>query len=257
MKKITILSLFPEFYESFLNTSIIKRAISKKLIKIEIINYRDFTLDKHHRVDSAPIGGGAGLILKCQPIVDALKSIKEPTYKILLSPKGNLYNQKKANELLKHEHIVLIAGHYEGHDERLLNYIDEEISLGDYILTGGEIPSLAIADSLIRLIDGSINKESLIDESFNNDLLEYPQYTEPYNFDGYQVPDILYSGNHQAIQKYRLKEALKLTKEKRPDLFKEHTYTKEEKKLLKEIENQDEEPKWYKDALTKGKRFLK
>lgn len=257
MKKITILSLFPEFYQSFLNTSIIKRAINKKIIEIEIINYRDFTLDKHHRVDSAPIGGGAGLILKCQPIIDALKSVSEPNYKILLSPKGNLYNQSKANELLKRDHIVLIAGHYEGHDERILNYIDEEISLGDYILTGGEIPSLAIADSLIRLIDGSISKDSLLEESFNNDLLEYPQYTEPYNFDGYQVPDILYSGNHQAIQKYRLKQAIKLTKEKRPDLFNKHKFNNLEQRLLKEIQNNIEEPKWYQEALKKGQKFLK
>lgn len=252
--KITILTLFPEMFDGFLTNSIIKRAIAKKVVEVNIVNIRDFTLDKYGRVDTPPIGGGAGLIMKCQPIVDALKSVSGPnTKKILLSPRGEKYSQQKATILAKEAEIVLVCGHYEGVDERVKNYIDETISIGDYVLTGGEIGAMAIADSIIRLQDGAITDVSLDEESFNDDLLEYPQYTEPREYDGHKVPEILYTGNHTAIEKFRRKESLKLTKKYRPDLFDKHELTKQDKKLLEE----DDNPKWLTDALEKGKKFNK
>ena len=218
--KITILTLFPEMFDGFMTNSIIKRAIAKEIVEIKLVNIRDFTLDKYHRVDSAPIGGGAGLIMKCQPIVDAINSAKTKDSKtIMLSPRGKTYNQAKAVELSKEKDIILLCGHYEGIDERVNKYVDEQISIGDYILTGGELGSMVIADSIIRLLDGAIAEESITEESFDENLLEYPQYTDPYDFNGDKVPDILYSGNHQAIKKWRRKQSIKLTKEHRPDLF--------------------------------------
>lgn len=255
--KITILTLFPEMFKALTDNSIIKRAIAKNVVEVKIVNFRDYTLDKYQRVDTPPIGGGAGLILKCQPIVDALRgNSSSKSYKILLSPKGKTYNQAKAIELAKKEDIILIAGHYEGVDERITHYIDEEISLGDFVLTGGEIAAMAIADSIIRLLDGAISKDSLEEESFTSSLLEYPQYTEPQVYEGCKVPDILYTGNHKAIEKYRRKESLKLTREKRKDLFDKHELTKQDKKLLKEIDEGIDEPKWLKEALEKGKKFI-
>lgn len=254
--KITILTLFPEMFDGFLTNSIIKRAIAKKVVKVEIKNIRDYTLDKYGRVDTPPIGGGAGLIMKCQPIVDALKSNAKPeSFKILLTPKGRQYKQENAVELSKKEDIILLCGHYEGVDERVNDYVDEQFSIGDYVLTGGELGAMVIADSLIRLLDGAITETSLDEETFSDDLLEYPQYTEPREFEGKKVPDILYTGNHEAINKYRRKESLRLTKKNRPDLFDKHTLTKQDQKLLKEIEENDETPKWYLDALEKGKKF--
>ena len=183
--KINILTLFPDMYQGFLSNSIIKRAISKNLVEINIINIRDYTKDKYGRVDTPPIGGGAGLVMKCQPIVDALKAnSSEKSYSILLSPRGKPYNQEKAKQLSTLEEINIICGHYEGIDERVNKYVDELLSIGDYVLTGGEIPSMAIADSIIRLLDGAIADESTVEESFENNLLEYPQYTEPYDYDG-------------------------------------------------------------------------
>ena len=254
--KITILTLFPEMFDGFLTNSIIKRAIAKNLVTIQIINIRDYTKDKNHRVDSAPIGGGAGLIMKCQPIVDAINdNKKEDTKTIMLSPRGKTYNQQKAKELSMLEHIILLCGHYEGIDERVNKYVDESVSIGDYILTGGEIGSMAIADSIIRLLDGAIAKESIEEESFDDNLLEYPQYTEPYDFNGDKVPDILYSGNHQAINKWRRKQSLNLTKENRPDLFKNKQLSKQDKKLLDE--DKEKAAKWELAAIEKGKKFIK
>ena len=256
--KISILTLFPEFFDGFLTNSIIKRAIAKQQVEIEIVNIRDYTLDKYGRVDSAPVGGGAGLIMKCQPVLDCLKSVrKENSHVILLSPRGTTYNQARARYFaVKHEHLVIICGHYEGTDERINKYVDELVSVGDYILTGGEIGAEIIADSVIRLLDNVIAPESIVDESFENGLLEYPQYTEPFDYEGDKIPDILYSGNHGAIEKWRKKEALKLTKEHRPDLFNKYQLSKQEKKLLDELNN-DEQPKWEKDAIEKGKKFIK
>lgn len=253
--KFYILTLFPEMFEGLLNTSIIKRAIGKNVIDVEIKNIRDYTLDKYNRVDTPPIGGGAGLIMKCQPIVDCLSSLTK-THKILLDPKGETFNQNKAKELSKLDSITLLCGHYEGIDSRIEKYVDEKISLGDFVLTGGELGAMVIIDAVSRLLEGAITNESLSEESFDNNLLEYPQYTEPYNFNGDKVPDILYSGNHKAINKWRRKESLKLTLKNRPDLFKKLTLSKEDKKLLEEIKN-GTTPKWEMDAIIKGHKFIK
>lgn len=259
MKKITILTLFPEMFTGLLENSIIKRAIEKKVCEISLINIRDFTLDKHHRVDNPPIGGGPGLIMKCQPIIDALESIKtNNSHSILLSPLGKTFNQNKARELANNEKdIILICGHYEGVDFRVNESVDELISIGDYILTGGEIPSMAITDSIVRLLDGAIANDSTTDESFENGLLEYPQYTEPYSYNDKKVPDILYSGNHEIIRKFRRKESLKNTLKYRPDLLENFPLTKEDKKLIEEIEKGIEEPEWLAKALQKGHKFIK
>lgn len=254
--KITILTLFPEMFDGFMTNSIIKRAISKGIVEIKIVNIRDYTKDKYHRVDSAPVGGGAGLIMKCQPIVDALNDNKSKSSKtIMLSPRGNTYNQAKAKELSKLDDIILLCGHYEGIDERVNKYVDEQVSIGDYILTGGELGSMIISDSIIRLLDGAIAEESISVESFDDDLLEYPQYTEPYDYNGDKIPDILYSGNHQAIDKWRKKKSLLLTKEHRPDLFEKHILTKQEKKLLQEDDK--EKASWELAAIEKGKKYIK
>ena len=256
--RITILTLFPEMFDGFLTNSIIKRAIGKKVVEVKIVNIRDYTKDKYGRVDTPPIGGGAGLVMKCQPIVDALKDVSTSgSKKIMLSPRGTQFSQEKAVNLSKLDDIVLLCGHYEGIDERVNDYVDELVSIGDYVLTGGEIGAMAIADSVIRLLDGAITDVSLEEESFNDNLLEYPQYTEPKEFEGKKVPDILYTGNHTAIEKYRRKESLRLTRKHRPDLFEKHELTKQDKKLLNELDEQEENPKWLTDALEKGKKFTK
>ena len=253
--KITILTLFPEMFDGILSNSIIKRAIANKIVEVKLVNIRDYTKDRYHRVDSAPVGGGAGLIMKCQPIIDSINDNKSRNSKIImLSPRGKQYNQAKAIEYSKEKDIILLCGHYEGIDERVNKYVDEQISVGDYILTGGEVGAMAIVDSVVRLLDGAIAEESISEESFDNSLLEYPQYTEPYDYNGDKIPDILYSGNHEAIAKWRRKKALKLTKEHRPDLFEKHELTKQDKKLLAEGE---EKASWELAALEKGKKFIK
>lgn len=254
--KITILTLFPSMFEGFLTNSIIARAIAKGVVQVEVKNIRDFTLDKYGRVDTPPIGGGAGLIEKCQPIVSALEATRTPGSKaVLFSPRGSTYNESKAKEYAKLDHLILVCGHYEGVDERVNNYVDELLSIGDYILTGGEIPAMAVSDSVIRLLEGAITKGSLENESFNEPLLEYPQYTEPYDFQGDKVPDILYSGNHEAIDKWRRKQSLLLTKKHRPDLFNQLDLSKADKKLLLEAES-EETPSWEEKALQKGHKFI-
>lgn len=255
--KFIILTLFKEMYESFLNNSIMKRAISKGLIEIKLVNIRDYTKDKYHRVDTPPIGGGAGLILKCQPIYDALMdNITSNTYKIILTPRGKTFNQEKSLELSKKEEILIMCGHYEGYDERIYKYFDEEVSIGDFILTGGETASFCLIDSISRLIKGVISDGSLDEESFTNSLLEYPQYTEPYDFNGDLVPDILYSGNHKEIQKYRQYQRLSLTKKLRPDLYSNYQLTKEDLKILKERENISQSKKEL-EAIKKAHKFIK
>ena len=255
--KISILTLFPEMFEGFTSNSIIKRAIGKGLVEIELVNIRDFTKDKYNRTDTPPVGGGAGLVQKAQPIVDALSSVKTPTsYSIIMSPRGKTYCQADAKRFSKLDHLIIVCGHYEGIDERVNSYCDESISIGDYILTGGEIPAMGISDSVIRLLDGTISSSSLEDESFNSDLLEYPQYTEPYDYNGEKIPAILYCGNHQAINKWRRKQSLYLTRKHRPDLFSKIELSKQDKKLLEEIDS-NITPKWEIDAIEKGRKFKK
>jgi len=255
--KISVLTLFPEFFDSFTSFSIIKRAIGKGIVSFEALNIRDFTKDKYGRTDTPPIGGGAGLVQKAQPIVDAIKAIKTPTSKVVMfSARGTTFNEKKAIEYSKVDHLILLCGHYEGIDERVNPYVDELLSVGDYILTGGEIPAEAVSDAVIRLLDGAISQDSLNDESFTGDTLEYPQYTEPYDFEGSKVPDILYSGNHEAINKWRRKASLQLTRNLRPDMFSQLQLSKSDRRLIAELDS-EETPEWEKKALEKGHKFIK
>lgn len=218
--KIDILTIFPEMFMTVFNESIIKRAKQNNLVEINIHNFRDFSNDPHQKVDDTPYGGGAGMVLMCQPIFDAVKSLKtEDTKVILLTPDGTLYNQKSAYEFSKFKHIILICGHYEGFDDRIRNIVDYEISIGDYILTGGEYAAMIISDSIIRLIPGVISEESHLNDSFNNNLLDYPTYTKPRVYEGYSVPDVLISGDHKKIEEYRKTESLKKTQIRRPDLL--------------------------------------
>ena len=255
---IKILTTFPEMFDSFLSSSIIKRAISKELVTVELINLRDYTKDKHHRTDTPPIGGGAGLIMKCQPIYDALiANSNNDTLRIIMSPRGKTYNQKIAQEIVnKYKDIIILCGHYEGLDERIYKYFDLELSIGDYILTGGETASFVLIDSLSRLVDGVINKESIVEETFSKNFVEYPQYAEPYEFNGDKVPDILYCGNHEAIKKYNLKKSIEYTLKYRPDLLKDYDFTKEELSLLNEIKEQKTASREQK-AIEKGHKFIK
>ena len=219
--KIDILTLFPEMYDGFLNTSIIKSAIDRKLVKIETTNIRDYSLDKHKKVDDTPYGGGSGMVLMCQPIFDAVKDLKKKNSKvILMTPQGMKYNQKIAYNLSKEEHLIIVCGHYEGFDERIRSLCDMELSIGDYILTGGELPSMVVTDSIVRLIDGVIDEDSHKNDSFNDDKLDYPTYTKPREYEGMKVPDVLLSGDHKKIDEWRKEESEKRTKERRPDLMK-------------------------------------
>lgn len=213
--KIDILTIFPKMFDGFLNESIIKRAIDKKIVDINIIDFRDYTKDPHKKVDDTPFGGGAGMVLMIQPIYDALKSIRtKDSHVILLNPSGKTYSESKAKQLRDYKHLILVCGHYEGFDERIKNIIDEEISIGDFVLTGGELPAMVISDSVIRLLDGVINSDSLESESFDSEFLDYPVYTKPREFKGMKVPDVLLSGNHKLIEDYRQKERERITKEK-------------------------------------------
>lgn len=236
---IDIITIFPEMFEGIIKSSIIKRTIEKELIKINVHDFRNYTTNKHKKVDDTIYGGGAGMLIQCQPIIDNLKSIEgyEKAHKIITSAQGNTFNQQKAKQLSKLDHIIIICGHYEGIDDRVLNYVDEEISIGDYILTGGEIPALAIIDSVIRLIPNAITDMSIEDESFEMGLLEYPQYTKPYEYDGYKVPDVLISGNHEEIRKYRKFESIKKTYFRRPDLLENNKLDKESLLFLENIKN--------------------
>ena len=213
--QIDILTLFPDMFTGFLSESIIKRAIEDNKVKINVINFRNYTSDPHGKVDDTPFGGGAGMVLQIEPIYNALMDIKrDDSHVILLSPSGVTFNQTKAKSLSNKKHIILICGHYEGFDYRIKNLVDEEISIGNFILTGGELPAMMISDAIIRLIDGVISKESLDSESFDDDLLDYPVYTKPREFMGMYVPDVLLSGNHAMIEEYRKSERKRVTKEK-------------------------------------------
>lgn len=219
--KITILSLFPNMFDGFLTESIIKRAIQNQKVEVKIINFRDYSVYNNKQVDDTPYGGGAGMVLMCDPIFRCIDDIKTPnSHIIILSPEGKVYNEKKAKELTKYEDIILICGHYEGFDERIKFLADEIISIGDFILTGGELPAMIIADSIIRLLPDVITEDSLNSESFDENLLDYPVYTKPASYRGLDVPEVLTSGDHKKIAEYRQAERIRLTKEKRPDLLK-------------------------------------
>lgn len=215
-------------FEGFINESIIKRARDMGKANINIINFRDYTKDKNNRVDDTPYGGGAGMVLMCQPIVDAIQDLKKSdTHVILLCPTGSVYNEKKSFELKNKKHLIIICGHYEGFDDRIRNYVDEVISIGDFVLTGGEVPAMAIIDSIVRLLPGVIKEDSFTNDSFTNNLLDYPVYTKPRNFRGYTVPEVLTNGNHKLIEEYRKEMQIKRTKEMRPDLLKGENNEKE------------------------------
>lgn len=235
--KIDVLSLFPEMFEGFLTTSIIKRAIDSGHVEVTIHDFREFATDRHKSVDDTPYGGGQGMVLMCKPLLDCLKTVvTKDSFVILMSPQGMTHHQAYAEELaLKQKHIVIICGHYEGFDERIRDYVDVELSIGDYVLTGGELGAMVVMDSVIRLLHGVITQASHEDDSFSNGLLEYPQYTRPYEYEGSKVPDVLLSGHHENIRKWRLKESLRKTMIKRPDLLKKRPFTEEELEILKEL----------------------
>lgn len=221
--RIDILTLFPDMFQHIFNESIVKRAIDKKKVEIHIHNFRDYTKDPHKKVDDIPYGGGVGMVLSPQPIFDCVESLKKKDSKvILLTPSGIPYKQNMAYNLSKEKHLIMICGHYEGFDERIRTLADIEISIGDYILTGGEIPAMVLVDSITRLLPGVINERSHIEDSFNEKyLLDYPSYTRPREFRKMKVPDVLLSGDHKKIEEYRYQESLKKTKELRPDLLEE------------------------------------
>lgn len=233
---IDILTLFPKMFQVF-NESIIGRALKNGLITINTHNIRDYSTNRHKKVDDYPYGGGAGMLMTPQPIVSAIESVKKQNKGkvIFLGPRGKTFSQEKAKELSKEKELIFLCGHYEGIDERIYKYIDEEISLGDFVLTGGEMACIPIVDSICRLIPGVLSSsESFTEESFYSGLLEYPQYTRPECFQGEAVPDVLLSGHHENIRKWRRKQSLILTREKRPDLFKEINLSKEDEELLSE-----------------------
>lgn len=235
--KINILTLFPEMFSIF-DHSIIGRARDNKIVDLEVFNIRDFTLNKHRKVDDYPYGGGAGMVMAPQPIVDCIRHVKgnNKGKVIFLGPRGKTFNQEIANELSKEENLTFLCGHYEGIDERVYKHIDMEISLGDFVLTGGEMAAIPVIDSVLRLIPGVLGKEeSFMEESFYNGLLEYPQYTRPEEFEGDKVPNILLSGHHENIRKWRRFQSLKITEERRPDMYKKVTLTKEDVKILKKF----------------------
>lgn len=240
MMKIDILSLFPEMFDGFLKTSIIKRAIDTHVVEVNIHDFREFADNKHKKVDDYPYGGGQGMVLMCQPIIDCLKTlVTSDSLVILMSPQGQTLKQSVSQQLSLSQHLIFICGHYEGFDERIRDYVDLELSIGDYVLTGGELASMVVCDSIIRLLEGTIKEASHIDDSFSDGLLEYPQYTRPYEYDGNVVPEVLMSGHHENIRKWRLKQSLLKTYRKRPDLFNDRQMSEEELKILHEIQKKD------------------
>lgn len=226
MLRIDILTLFPEMFKGVFGESIIKRAVSNNLLDIHTMNFRDFAFSKHKNVDDIPFGGGSGMVLKPEPLFGAVRFLKETTHfenrrVILLSPEGKVFNQEKAKELASYDQLIFICGHYEGFDARVSKYLaDEVISIGDFVLTGGELPAMMITDAVARMVPGVLGSEdSAPTDSFYNGLLEHPQYTRPRDFEGMQVPEVLFSGNHAKINQWRREEALRTTYEKRPDLL--------------------------------------
>lgn len=244
--KLKILTLFPEIIEGFFQSSIMAKTVERGLIDYKVINFRDYAEDKHHTADSYPYGGGAGMVLKCEPIAGALDAALEsggsPSRRIVYpSPSGTQFNQEKALELAQMDELIFICGRYEGLDQRIIDeYVDEEISVGDYVLSSGEVGSLVIIDAVYRLLDGVINSESLLEESHEDGVLEYPHYTRPEEFRGRSVPPVLLSGHHEKIRIWRRIQGLKKTLRNRPDLLRNRKLSKEDEKLLSEIEQEDD-----------------
>lgn len=240
--KIDVLTLFPEMFTGVFGSSILKKAAEKKAASYNIVNFREFSDSKHGTVDDYPYGGGAGMVLKAQPIFSAVEHLQEQSESkkprvILLCPQGERYTQRKAEELAKEDHLIFVCGHYEGYDERIREHVvTDEISLGDYVLTGGELGAMVIIDSVVRLLPGVLgNEDSPIKDSYSSGLLEHPHYTRPYDFRGHKVPDTLMSGNHKLIEEWRMKESLRRTWQRRPDLLDHIELSPQEKKWLDEI----------------------
>lgn len=239
--KITILTLFEKMYDGFLESSIIKRIIDNGIADVKIVDIRNYSLDKHRHVDDTPYGGGAGMLMKVDVLHRAIKdNTSEKSHIILTSPKAKPLVQQDLLRLSKLDDIVIVCGHYEGMDYRIEKYCDEKISIGDYILTGGELASMVLVDGILRLLDDSISSSSLLEESYTNGLLEYPQYTRPYEYDGCEVPEVLTNGNHAMIRRYNLKNALKETLKYRKDLLDNREFSKEELELLQEIKEEEQ-----------------
>ena len=240
--KFDVLTLFPEMFEP-LKQSIIKRAVEKNLIDINLINIRDFSEDKHNKVDDTPYGGGAGMLMKPDVVDRAYNSVKSENAKVIyLTPQGKTLNQKIVKDLSKQEHLILLCGHYEGIDQRVLDKIvDEEISIGDYVLTGGELPAMVLIDSVSRYVEGVLADESTEEESFSNGLLEYPQYTIPEVFDNVRVPDVLISGHHENIRKWRRERSLENTFKKRPEMLENIELTEKEKVYIENLKKEVQE----------------
>lgn len=237
--RIDIITIFPDMLKSTLDESIMRRAIGLSLVEVNIIDLRDYSLSKHNKVDDTPYGGGAGMLLQFPPLYEALKKIKTKDAKVIVtSPRGKTFNQGMAEAYSKLDHIIILAGHYEGFDERIYNFVDEEISVGDFVLTGGEIPALLITDAVVRLLDDVIKKESHENDSFSNGLLEHPHYTKPAEYEGFGVPEVLKNGNHQEIAKWRHYESLKQTYIKRKDLLVNYELSKEDEKLIQLIKKE-------------------
>ena len=238
--KITVITIFPEFFASFTSTSIIKRAIESGRVEFETVDFRTFTLDRHRHVDDTPYGGGQGMVLSPQPIADALRSIRQPnSHVVMMTPQGRTFDQQQARRLSAKEHLIFLCGHYEGFDERIRSFADEEISIGDYVLTGGELPAMVMIDTISRLIPGVLNNNVSAEfESFNDNLLEYPQYTRPDTFMDKKVPPILLSGDHAKVDKWRREQSIIRTIKRRPDLMEKANLTKEDIKFIEKLENE-------------------
>ena len=237
--KVTILTLFPEILEGYFNSSIMAKAVEKGLFAYEIVNFRDFAADRHRTCDDAPYGGGAGMVLKAEPLAEALERVGAADKRTIYpSPSGRVFDQAAAEELSSLDELVIICGRYEGVDQRIIDlYVDDELCIGDYVLSSGEVAALTIVDGVYRLCDGIINAESLEEESFSDGLLEYPHYTRPEVFREIRVPEILLSGHHEHIRQWRLKERLRKTLRNRPELLETRSLTREERKLIQELED--------------------
>lgn len=232
--------MFPDQFDSFLNHQLVKRAISKHQLSLQIVDLKDFADGSFRHIDDSPYGGGAGMILRCEPVFRCLDEIRTSDSRVIaFTPSGTTYTQAKAKQLAQETDLILLCGHYEGFDERILSAVTEEISVGDYVLSGGELPAMTVIDSIVRLLEGTLKPGSKEEESFEEGLLEYPQFTHPYDFQGMKVPDVLLSGHAEKIRRWKRKEALRKTLQKRPDLLNNAELTNEDKQFLAEIKDEE------------------